>query len=172
MSFNSDFSVVCIFPCLSFLTHLVTYQHRFLDAHSVGSNAILLLIILLMLWPKFDLEELFHTKLYLFNILHFIWTLSFLWHDKIFLDPCFKILCVCVWYACKCVCVSMCVGICVCTWVFGGLRSRLNVFLCLFPPYILRAGYLTKPELKILGTLLDACSGDSLSYLVSSEVGL
>lgn len=77
----------------------------------------------------------------------------------------------CVWYICKRMCVSMCVDTCVCTWVFRGLRLTLNVFLCLSSPHMLRTGSLTMSEYAILATLLTTCSGDSLSCLVSSEVG-
>lgn len=76
----------------------------------------------------------------------------------------------CVWYTCKHTCVSMCVDTRVCTWVFGGLRLTLNVFLCLSSPHMLRAGSLTMWKYAILATLLTACSGGSLSCLVSSEV--
>lgn len=168
--------VIVTFLCCVFSHAYPSYssgylnQYGLMDVHPVSRDAILLLITLLPLWPSFDYEKLlFHTNLYHFNIQllceHFhIWNMTRL-SRLMFQNS------MCMWYTCKHMCVSMCVDTRVCTWVFGGLRLTLNVFLCLSSPHMLRAGSLTMSKYAILATLLTACSGDFLSCLVSSEVG-
>lgn len=169
--------VIVTFLCYMFFHAYPSYssgylnQYGLMDVHPMGRDAIFYWLLCYHFDPALTMKNYCFTQTCTISIYcilreHFhIWNMTRL--SRVMFQNS-----LCVWYTCKCICVSMCVDTCVSPWMFGGPRLTLNVFLCLYPPHMLRAGSLTMSEYAILATLLTTCSADSLFCLVSSEVGL